>query len=126
MIMVLERCNEFQLPLWAAAIGFQKASDTVEHGSMWVAMDQMGVPMTSIRIFAQLYREQRGVVATDAESRSFKIQRGTTQGNPSSPNIFNEFALAEAQQGWRRKGWGIDIGRGRLNALCSLSLQMIS
>lgn len=71
MVMVLERCNEFQLPLWAAAIDFQKAFDTAEHGSIWAAMEQMGVPITYIRIFAQLYREQRGVVTTDAESRSF-------------------------------------------------------
>jgi len=123
MTLVWEKCNEFQLPLWVAAVDFRNAFDTVEHDSMWSALSTMGVPRAYIRVFAKLYSDQVGIVVTDRESRRFAMKRGTKQGDPTSPNIFNavlEYALADAQQEWRRKGWGIDVGGGRIHTLCNL------
>lgn len=123
MTLVWEKCNEFQLPLWVAAVDFRKAFDTVEHDSMSSALSTMGAPSAYIRVFAKLYSDQVGIVVTDRESRRFAMKRGTKQGDPTSPNIFNaflEYALADAEQEWRRKGWGIDVGGGRIHTLCNL------
>ena len=123
MTIIWEQCNEFQLPVWIAAVDFTKAFDTVEHASLWAALSEMGVPQAYIRVFAKLYKDQYGIVVTDKESRKFEIKRGTKQGDPTSPNLFNavlEYALADAQKEWRKKGWGLDVGTGRLQTLCNL------
>ena len=56
--------GEYQLPLWVAAVDFQKAFDTVEHTSIWEALRSMGVPAAYIRVLASLYKGQRGTVVT--------------------------------------------------------------
>ena len=55
--MIWEKCNEFNLPLWAAAIDFKKAFDTVEHDGIWGALDKMGVPKAYIKVFAKMYSD---------------------------------------------------------------------
>ena len=117
MTIIWEQCHEFQLPVWIAAVDFRKAFDTVEHPSLWAALSEMGVPQAYIRAFAKLYKDQYGIVVTDMESRQFEIKPGTKQGDPTSPNFFSavlEYALADAQKEWREKGWGLDVGTGRL------------
>ena len=54
MTIIWEQCNEFQLPVWIAAVDFKKAFDTVEHASLWAALSEMSVPQTFIRVFAKL------------------------------------------------------------------------
>eukprot|EP00973_Karenia_brevis_P069333 9640262-Karenia_brevis.AAC.1 len=41
---VLERAEEYQISVWAAAVDFQKAFDTVEHCKLWESLIRMGVP----------------------------------------------------------------------------------
>ena len=42
--MLQEKCQEYRIPLWVAAIDFKKAFDTVEHVSIWDALREQGVP----------------------------------------------------------------------------------
>lgn len=89
IMKVWEKRNEFNLPLWVAAIDFSKAFDCVEHASIWKALDGMGVPRAYIKVMTKLYADQTGVAVTDKESKTFSTIRGTKQGDPSSPIIFN-------------------------------------
>jgi hypothetical protein len=120
---IWEKCNEFNLPLWVAAIDFSKAFDCVGHACIRKALDDMGVPRAYIKVMTKLYADQTGVVVTDKESKTFSIRWGTKQGDPSSPIIFNavlENVMVDVQAAWREKGWGLDLGAGRKSALCNL------
>ena len=47
------------------------------------------------------------------ESRAFRITRGTKQGDPVSPPLFNavlEKAMTKIKAKWLQKGWGIRVG----------------
>ena len=65
---------------------FKKAFDCIEHASIWRALKEQKVPTVCVKVLRELYRNQEGRVMTGAESRAFKIGRGTKQGDPISPS----------------------------------------
>ena len=87
--MLAEKCNEFNIPLWVAAIDFSKAFDSISHRSIFEALEEQGVPSAYVDVLARLYREQQAHIGGDQRSRDFPISKGTKQGDPISPLIFN-------------------------------------
>ncbi len=69
--------------------GLKKTFDTINHGSLWHALDDQGGQNFYIRCLQRLYADQTGYVLTDMKSRGFHIGRGSEQGNPISPSLFN-------------------------------------
>jgi hypothetical protein len=70
-----------------------------------------------------LYEGQTGQVVAEKTSKPFDILRGTKQGDPISPQLFNavlESALKTTQKEWRRKGWGVALGGGENDRLTNL------
>ena len=120
---LVEQLAEYQLPLWVCAVDFKKAFDTVEHCSLWQALEDQGVDAEYVSLFKRLYENQRGHVSVQVESKCFDIGRGTKQGDPVSPILFNsvlEFAMKPVQERWRRRKWGIQVGHGTGGRLCNL------
>ena len=89
IVLIVEAMAEFQLPLWVCAIDFKKAFDSVEHDHIWDALHRQNVPHRYIRKLAQLYEGQTATIVTDKVSKEFGIGRGTKQGDPISPKLFN-------------------------------------
>ena len=105
VVQIIERLAECQLPLWMCAIDFRKAFDTVEHFAIWEALLKQGVPVEYVVVMRSLYEAQVGTITTPVHSKEFKIERGTKQGGPMSPRVFNavlENAFKEIQATWRR------------------------
>ena len=61
------------------------------------ALREQGLPEGYARVCRRLYRGQKGVVMTSVLSKIFDIVRGTKQGDPMSPKLFNA-ALQKAMR----------------------------
>ena len=110
--MLADKCKEFNLPLWVAAIDFAKAFDSITHASIFAALKAHKVPGVYIDVLARLYEEQKASVYCDCESRKFEIQRGTKQGDPISPLLFNavlEEVMRKVKAKWAERKYGVDL-----------------
>ena len=111
--MIYEKCTEFQLNGWVAAIDFKKAFDSISHSFLWKSLSNQGVPKGYIRLLRHLYDDQVGFVKTDVKSRGFHILRGTKQGDPLSSLLFNsvlEQILGPLKIQWEQKQYGLQMG----------------
>eukprot|EP00959_Pyramimonas_sp_CCMP1952_P015857 335302-Pyramimonas_sp.AAC.2 len=103
---------EFNLDLWVAAVDFEKAFDSVKHASFWSALRGQGVPGSYITVMIKLCGDQTRQVVSDRDSEAFPLQRGTKQGGPMSPSLFNavlEDAMRKLKKQWRAKRCGVKI-----------------
>ena len=101
-----EKAHEFNLPLWVVAIDFQKAFDSFSHVALWRSLKEQGVPSIYINTLQRLYSSQSGLVTAGASSRDFPILRGSRQGDPISPILFNavlEMIMRPCIAEWNRK-----------------------
>ena len=121
--LLAEIMFEYRSPLWVCAIDFVKVFDSVEQCSLWKALLQQSVPEAYVRMLQNLYVGQFAQVVSGQTSYSFPLSRGTKQGDPISPSLFNavlEFAIKGCVQSWRQRGWGIAFSEHYNENLCTL------
>ena len=109
---IVERANEFGIPLWIAAIDFQKAFDSVSHAAIWEALAEQDVEKEYIELLQRLYDGQEATVHTDTRSNCFQIHRGTKQGDPISAILFNavvEMFMTKAKARWAKRKYGMKV-----------------
>ena len=86
--LLVEKCNEFNMPLWVATLDFKKAFDSITHASIWESLIAQGAPYPYVHILSRPYEGQRPSGKGDATSRDFEINNGTKQGDQISTMIF--------------------------------------
>ena len=86
---MIEKCNEFNLPLCVAYIDYEKAFDSVEHFAIFEALRKINVKEDYVQILENIYFNATARIHIDGmESEPFPINRGVRQGDPISPNLF--------------------------------------
>ena len=119
--LLSEMFGEFRRPLWIIAVDFRKAFDSVSQPQLWHAMVKQGVPKAYVHFLMKLYDGQSGRIQTDCVSKRFEIKRGTRQGDPISPVLFNaalEELMGRLHGKWATKRkYGISMGDRKLTNL---------
>ena len=111
--ILIQKCAEWNLPLWLSAIDFEKAFDKVDHTYLWQSLRAQNVPENYIHVLGSIYGLQGGSVQTPVRSRWFDIRSGVRQGDPISPLLFNavlEQVLRNCKTKWQQKRWGVQLG----------------
>ncbi|GFO28269.1 endonuclease-reverse transcriptase [Plakobranchus ocellatus] len=86
---VIEKSNEYNLPLCVGFIDYEKAFDSVEHFAIFDALRKININETYVTILENIYRNASAKVHIDnLESEPFPIHRGVRQGDPVSPKLF--------------------------------------
>ena len=114
--LLLQRFNEWGLPLYIGRGDVSKAFDELEHPLLDAALAHRHAPL-ALRVAT--LRELVGIaleihlqgVVTDP----VLLGKGGKQGGPDTPGDWNyllDFALKDVVSDWLRVGWGADLGDG--------------
>ena len=86
---IIEKSNEYNLPLCIAFIDYKKGFDTVEYFAIFEALRKTNINETYINILRNIYSQTTARILLDKlVSDEFPIQRGVRQGDPLSPKLF--------------------------------------
>ena len=113
---LVEKCNEFSIPLCLAFVDYEKAFDSVEHIKVMEALSNQKVAAEYIELLSSIYNNATSKIRLDRDSEIFRIERGVRQGDTISPKLFN----AALEQVFRQLDWenaGIVVNGERLNHL---------
>lgn len=83
---MIEKCNEFNQPLYLAFVDYNKAFDSIEQPYLWTA--EHDIKDKYIRLLKEIYEGSTAKIEMEMMSRPFKISRGIKQGCCISPKEF--------------------------------------
>ena len=89
MRIIIEQSLEWQAPLYAVFVDFQKAFDSVNRDVIWRLMHHYGFPPKFIAIIQQHYKDATCQVIHERKlTEPLNVQTGVHQGCLLSPTIF--------------------------------------
>ena len=90
MRQILEQSQEWNSPIYANFIDFQKAFDSVHRDSLWKILLHYGVPNKLVNVVKMLYRDSSAQVLCDGTLTDvFQVRTGVKQGCVLSPFLFS-------------------------------------
>ena len=106
---IIEKTNEYNLPLCVGFIDYEKAFDSVEHFAIFEALRKININETYVQILENIYRKATASIQMDdLVSEKFQIKRGVRQGDPISPKLFSAAIETIFQMVDLDKGLNID------------------
>lgn len=85
--IILEQSQEFQPPLHAVFLGFEKAFESLDREVLWQLMRHYGIPEKFVTIIKNPYMQCR-VIHEGQLTEAFNITTGVRQGCLLSPLLF--------------------------------------
>lgn len=116
--VIVEQSVEWRSPLYLTFIDFEKAFDTLNHASIWNALECKGVPTKLIALIKGLYENATCRILHENQlSNKINICSGVRQGCVLSPLLFNCVLDVIMHRATRHRSgitWGL---QGRLEDL---------
>ena len=115
---VMEKCSEYNVPLYMAFVDYKKAFDSVETWAFLSALEDARIDSRYTALIKNIYENGTFHVKVSDELKTDKITigKGVRQGDPISPKLFT----AALENVFKRLNWedkGILIDGIRLNNL---------
>ena len=85
---VLEKTNEYQIPLHMDFVDYEKAFDSIQHKAVFTALKHHGVQEKYINVLKETYRGGTAQIRTESLSEKINILKGVRQGETLSPILF--------------------------------------
>lgn len=101
LTQLIEKTNEYEVPMCLAFIDYEKAFDSVEHIGIISAIKKHGISEAYIDLLTNMYNNGYAEIRLDRVSSKFPIRRGVRQGDPISPKLFN----AGLEEVFKRLQW---------------------
>ena len=101
---MIEKCNEFNLPLCVGYIDYEKAFDSVEHFAIFEALRKINVKEDYVQILENIYFNATGGM----ESSHSPLKGSQTRGSNLSKAVYsgNRRYIQESRtDGWYRYRW---------------------
>ncbi|KAI0231053.1 hypothetical protein LSAT2_018566 [Lamellibrachia satsuma] len=86
---ILEQCQEWNTPIYANFVDFEKAFDSIHRDSLWRILRHYGIPPKIVSIIKLLYGDfSTKVICGQYLTEDFEIKTGVKQGCILSPFLF--------------------------------------
>jgi sorting nexin-29 len=88
--MILEKCREFDVPVYQLVIEFKQTYDSLNQERLWTALVSMGIPGKLVALCRMSIQNTQCCVRVENEiSKIFKVDSGVRQDDAISPMFFN-------------------------------------
>ena len=89
LMQILEQSKEWNAPLYANFIDFEKAFDSSHRDSLWKILRNYGIPSKLVNVIKMLYSDSKSqVICNTALTDTFSVSTGVKQGCNLSPFLF--------------------------------------
>ena len=86
---ILEQTQEWNSPLYAVFVDFEKAFDSLHRESLWKILRHYGIPPKLVKIIQSLYENfECQIIHNNLLSEPFTVKTGVKQGCTLSPTLF--------------------------------------
>ena len=89
LTQLIERANEYQIPLAILFIDFRKAFDSVEIKAVINALKRHAIPDSYVSLVEELYTYCETEISLTDDSVRVPVKRGVKQGDVLSPTLFS-------------------------------------
>ena len=78
---LVEKSNEYNLPMCLAFVDHKKAFDPIEHAQVMESINDQGVNNGYIELLESIYNKATSTIRLDKQSQKFPVQRGVRKGD---------------------------------------------
>ena len=113
---LIEKANEYNIPLCLAFVDYEKAFDSIEHNAVFDSLREQGINENYIQLLENIYSNSTAIIKLHKNSNEIKVAKGVRQGDTISPKLF----IASLESIFRKTDWdgiGINIDGEYLNNL---------
>ena len=79
---IYEKMREFNIDVWAAAVDFEKAFNSVDHSAIWSALREQGAPEPHAQVLRRLCTNQTGQVVFRLPQPHVCLRKQDKWGHP--------------------------------------------